>query len=31
MFIVTLPFFVASCVLLVILSLFPWLTTALLK
>jgi len=31
MFIVTLPFFIASCVLLVVLSLFPWLSTALLK
>ncbi len=31
MFIVTLPFFFAACVLLVVLSLFPWLTTALLK
>ena len=31
MFIVTLPFFIAACVLLVVLSLFPGLTTALLK
>ncbi len=31
MFIVTLPFFIAACMLLVVLSLFPGLTTALLK
>lgn len=31
MFIVTLPFFLVSCVALVLLSLFPWLTLALIK
>lgn len=31
MFLVTLPFFVVSCVLLVVLSVFPWLSTALVK
>lgn len=31
MFIITLPFFLVSCVALVLLSLFPWLTLALIK
>jgi hypothetical protein len=31
MFMVTMPFFIISCVTLVVLSLFPWLSLALIK
>ncbi|WP_424812645.1 TRAP transporter large permease [Roseococcus sp. YIM B11640] len=31
MFLVTLPFFFASCAILIVLSIFPWLSTALIK
>lgn len=31
MFVVTLPFFIVACLLLVVLSIFPWLSTALVK